>query len=132
MDDLLQQGITVYKAGKRDDARKIFITVVEQSPDDERAWEWMYNVCNTDQGRLHCLKQILRINPNNEKAAKLVKQLPVSTPFIKIRKIFGKVAIFIGIILVCLIGICTVSLLFVDNEIAVSESTQNLLSLLKK
>ena len=26
MDDLLQQGITAYKAGKRDEARKIFIT----------------------------------------------------------------------------------------------------------
>jgi len=35
MDDLLQQGITAYKAGKRDEARNIFITVVRQSPDSQ-------------------------------------------------------------------------------------------------
>ena len=93
MDDLLQKGITAYKAGKRDEARNIFITLVEQTPDSERAWEWMYNVCNTDKGRIHCLKQITRINPNNEKANQLLarftktnfstKQLPQSAPIIK-------------------------------------------------
>ena len=30
MDDLLQQGIVAFKAGKRDEARSIFITVVKQ------------------------------------------------------------------------------------------------------
>ncbi len=93
MDDLLQQGITAYKAGKRDEARNIFITLVEQTPDSEHAWEWMYNVCNTDKGRIHCLKQIIRINPKNEKANQLLakftktdfsaKQFPQSAPIIK-------------------------------------------------
>jgi hypothetical protein len=75
MEDLLQQGITTYKAGKRDEARKIFITVVKQSPDNERAWGWMHNVCNNDQERIHCLKQVLRINPKNEKAHQHLQQL---------------------------------------------------------
>ena len=93
MDDLLQQGIAAYKAGKRDEARNIFLTLVEQTPDSERAWEWMYNVCNTDKGRIHCLKQIIRINPKNEKANQLLskftktnfstKQLPQSAPTTK-------------------------------------------------
>jgi hypothetical protein len=39
MDDLLQQGIIAYKAGKRDETRKIFISVVKQSPGNERAWD---------------------------------------------------------------------------------------------
>jgi tetratricopeptide (TPR) repeat protein len=68
MDDLLQQGITAYKAGKRDEARKIFITIVKQSPDSQSAWAWLYDVSNNDQERIQCLKQIVRINPNNEKA----------------------------------------------------------------
>ncbi|MBC7876685.1 MAG: hypothetical protein H7Y59_05885 [Anaerolineales bacterium] len=72
MDELLQQGITAYKAGKRDEARKIFITVVKQSPNSESAWGWMYQVSNNDQERTHCLKQILRINPKSEKAKQLL------------------------------------------------------------
>lgn len=72
MDNLLQQGVTAYKAEKRDEARKIFITVVKQSPDSEPAWGWMYQASNNDKERIHCLKQILRINPNSEKAKQML------------------------------------------------------------
>src|SRR5215216_5281861 len=75
MDDLLQQGITAYRAGNRDEARRAFITVLKQNPDSERAWGWMNNVCQTDQERIHCLKQILRINPKNDKARQYLDQL---------------------------------------------------------
>ena len=75
MDDLLHQGITAYKAGKRDEARNIFITVVKQSPDNEYAWDWMYQVSGDDKERLYCLKQILRINPKNEKAKQMLDAL---------------------------------------------------------
>lgn len=75
MDDLLQKGIEAYKAGKRDEARKIFISIVKQSPDNERAWGRLYDVANNDQERTQCLKQILRINPKNEKAKEFLNQL---------------------------------------------------------
>jgi len=75
LDDLLQQGITTYRAGKLNEARTIFATVVKQSPNNEHAWGWMNNVCNTDQERMHCLRQMLRINPKNEKAHQLLDQL---------------------------------------------------------
>ena len=61
MDDLLQQGITAHKAGKRNEARSIFIAVVKQNPNSESAWGWMHNVCNNDQERIHCLRQVLRV-----------------------------------------------------------------------
>src|SRR5436190_12552104 len=80
MDDVLQQGVTAYKAGKRDEARRIFITVVKQNPDSEQAWGWMNNVCRTDQERIHCLKQVLRINPGNDKARQHLDQL-LELPF---------------------------------------------------
>jgi len=82
MDDLLQQGITAYKAGKRAEARKIFITLVKQNPESERAWGWMYQTSDNDKERIYCLKQMLRINPKNEKPAKLLNQLiaPPSAP----------------------------------------------------
>jgi hypothetical protein len=72
MDNLLQQGIAVHRAGNRDEARKIFIAVVKQSPDSETAWGWMYQVSNNDKEKIHCLKQILRINPNSEKAKQML------------------------------------------------------------
>jgi micrococcal nuclease len=75
MDDLLQQGITAYKAGKRDEARKIFIANVKQNPDSERAWGWMYNLSDNNKERIYCLTQILRINPKNEKANQLLEKL---------------------------------------------------------
>ncbi len=75
MDDLLQQGIIAYKAGKRDEARKYFIAAIKQDRDNERAWQFMYNVANDDKERLSCLQQILRINPKNEKASVLLNQL---------------------------------------------------------
>ncbi len=75
MDDLLQQGIAAYKAGKRDEAHNIFITVVKQSPDSQSAWAWLYDASNNDQERIHCLKQIVRINPNNEKAKQKLDSL---------------------------------------------------------
>jgi tetratricopeptide (TPR) repeat protein len=78
MEDLLQQGIIAYKAGKRDEARKIFIDVVKQSPNSESSWGWMYQASNNDQERIHCLKQVLRINPNNEKVKQLLSTLVVS------------------------------------------------------
>jgi hypothetical protein len=82
MDDLLQQGVIAYKAGKRDDARKIFIIAVKQSPDSESAWGWMYEVSGDDKERIYCLKQMLRINPKNEKVNQLLNQLlaPPLTP----------------------------------------------------
>ena len=75
MDELLQQGITAYKAGKRDEARELFISAVKQNPDSERAWGGMYEVSGNDKERVYCLKQMLRINPKNEKATTLLNQL---------------------------------------------------------
>ncbi len=78
MNDLFQQGVAAYKAGKRDEARKFFIILVKQTPNDERTWEKMHDVSNNDQERIHCLKQILRINPNNEKAKNLLDTILTS------------------------------------------------------
>lgn len=75
MDDLLQQGIIAHKAGKRDEARKFFITVVKQNPDNERAWGGMYEVSGNDKERIYCLKQMLRINPKNEKVKQMLDAL---------------------------------------------------------
>lgn len=115
MDDLLQQGITTYKAGKRDEARKIFISFVKQNPNEELAWKWMYNVSGNDKEREYCLKQILRINPTNEKAIQLNKELTASTPTSSSGGVTLKSVIFIGIALICVVSTFSLGILFVNN-----------------
>ena len=80
MDTLLQQGITAYKAGKRAEARNMFIAYVKQNPQSELAWGWMYQISDTDKERIYCLKQMLRINPENEKTGQLLNQLIAAPP----------------------------------------------------
>ena len=80
MDDLLQQGVNSYKSGNHETARILFISATKQNPDSEHAWGWLYTVCKTDQERIHCLKQITRINPENVKAKELLAKLTELEP----------------------------------------------------
>ena len=75
MDDLIKQGADALRAGNREDARKLLLAAVKQNPDSERAWGWLYNVMDNDREHIFCLNQMLRINPNNEKASQLLKSL---------------------------------------------------------
>ena len=91
MDDLIKQGATAFKAGDLERARKILAEAIKQFPDDERAWGWMYNACDNDEERIHCLKQMVRINPNNEKANRLLielmnSDLPLKNPYSPVTK----------------------------------------------
>jgi tetratricopeptide (TPR) repeat protein len=75
MDDLIKQGADAFRAGNKDEARKLLLAAVKQNPESERAWGWLYNVANNDQERIQCLKQMVRINPKNEKANQLLNEL---------------------------------------------------------
>lgn len=75
MTDLLQQGIDAFRKGEKSKARNIFIATVKQFPDDENAWGGLYSTSKNDDEKTHCLKQMLRINPENQKAKKLLNEL---------------------------------------------------------
>ena len=75
MDDLTEQGVQAFRVGDRDKARKLLLAAVKQNPDSERAWGWLSNVMHKDEERIYCLRQVLRINPNNEKANQLLRNL---------------------------------------------------------
>lgn len=71
----LEDGVKAYKAGKRNEARKIFIASVKEYPDNAYAWGWMYQVSETDQERIYALRKILRIKPDDTQAKLLLEQL---------------------------------------------------------
>ena len=91
--DIVQQGIVAYKKGDLVLARQLLSRAIQENPDNERAWGWMFNVAENDDQRLFCLQQVLRINPNNSDAKKLINRfmhppaaaapLPVSTPILQ-------------------------------------------------
>lgn len=74
-DDLLSQGIAAIKAGNVQQARQLLDGAIKQNPNDERGWGWFYNVAANDEERLRCIKQVLRINPNNKKAKEIYDKL---------------------------------------------------------
>lgn len=74
MDNLTKQGVDAFRAGDKDEARKLLLKAVKQNPNNERAWGWLYNVTNSDKESIYCLKQMLRINPENKKVKDLLGQ----------------------------------------------------------
>jgi len=74
-DDYLAQGIAALKAGNKQEARRLLDAAIRAAPDDERTWGWFYNICINDEERIRCVKEVLRINPNNEKAKQIYDKL---------------------------------------------------------
>jgi len=79
-DNLLAQGIAAVKAGNKQEARRLLDAATRNAPNDERTWGWFYNVCENDGERIHCLRELLRINPNNEIATNKLDELISSDP----------------------------------------------------
>jgi tetratricopeptide (TPR) repeat protein len=90
--DLLTQGIAAIKAGNIQEARRLLDLAIRASPNDERTWGMFYGVCINDDERLRCLREVLRINPNNEIAKQNYKSLVDSgiRPHKAVRKINKK------------------------------------------
>jgi Flp pilus assembly protein TadD len=64
--ELLQKGIALAKAGRREEARDILLQVVEQDERNESAWLWISGVVDTDDDKAIALENVLTLNPNNE------------------------------------------------------------------
>lgn len=71
----LLQGITLAKAGDKDQARLYFTNAVKLDPQNETAWIWMSSVARDARERLFCLQNLLQINPQNETALKGIRAM---------------------------------------------------------
>ena len=75
MDELTTQGIQALRGGDKAQARSLFLSALEKDPDNAQAWLWLSGAVDSEQDRLDCLEQVLRIDPNNQAAAKGVALL---------------------------------------------------------
>jgi hypothetical protein len=78
--DILEQGIAALKAGQKAEARHLLEQVVQQDKDNETAWLWLSGAVDTDSDRIHCLRETLRINPNNQHARRGLEMLESKAP----------------------------------------------------
>ena len=79
-DSLLAQGILAARAGEKSKARQLLTQVIQEEPRSEAAWLWLSSVLDTPQGRAHCLRQVLALNPRNQTAQKGLAALEAAPP----------------------------------------------------
>ena len=79
-DSPLAQGILAARAGDKSTARRLLSQVIQEDPSSEAAWLWLSSVLDTPQGRAHCLRQVLAINPRNQTAQKGLAALEEAPP----------------------------------------------------
>lgn len=82
-DTKLSQAISLIKQGHKAEARHILTEIVETDTDNEIAWLWLSAAVDNNEDRITCLRNVLTINPENEKARKRLINLQAATPEIE-------------------------------------------------
>ncbi|NIN69934.1 MAG: hypothetical protein GTO63_35675 [Anaerolineae bacterium] len=76
----LAVAIAAIRAGDKDIGRQLILEVLAEDPDNEAAWSWACDVAETTEERIHCLRQIVSINPSNEAARSYLARLEMEVP----------------------------------------------------
>lgn len=83
MNELTQRGIAALKAGDREAARRWLSAAVQQNPSDVQAWMWLSGAVERDKERYDCLRQVLRLDPANQNAARGLAQILERSPHLR-------------------------------------------------
>jgi hypothetical protein len=74
-DAMIKEGIRLYKAGKKAEARALWEKVTEEDQMNEQAWLWLSAVVESVDDQRTCLENVIYINPNNTNARKGLEML---------------------------------------------------------
>lgn len=72
---VLAEAIAAIRAGDKETGRELILDVLEDDPRNETAWTWACDVAETTEEQIHCLRQVLSINPSNEAARRYLARL---------------------------------------------------------
>ena len=72
---VLEHAVNLIKSGDIDQGRKILVSLLKENQKLERAWVWLYACVKTDAERIYCLKKVLELNPNHERAKTALEKL---------------------------------------------------------
>jgi tetratricopeptide (TPR) repeat protein len=73
--DNLNYAVQLVKSGNKQGALPILKEIVQDDPNNENAWLWLYSCSDRTEQKRYCLQQALRINPNNQNARKALDNL---------------------------------------------------------
>jgi Tol biopolymer transport system component len=80
-EDLLKQAKEAVRAGDKTTARPLLEKVVSKDQNSEQGWFWLAAAVDDINEKRTCLGNVLVINPNNERARRLLDQLqPTPSP----------------------------------------------------
>lgn len=68
VDGMVREGISAYRAGRKEEARALLLRAVEIDERNEQAWMWLSAVVESVEEQRTCLENVLTINPNNAQA----------------------------------------------------------------
>jgi hypothetical protein len=68
VDGMVREGVSAYRAGRKDEARALLLRAVEIDQYNEQAWLWLSAVVESTDEQRTCLENVLTINPNNDRA----------------------------------------------------------------
>lgn len=71
----LGEAIAAIRAGDKETGRELILAVLADDPRNETAWTWACDVAETTEERIHCLRQVLSINPSNTAERRYLAQL---------------------------------------------------------
>lgn len=74
-EQLLKMAIQSAKQGNKESARVMLRQVLEQDKRNERAMLWMAQIANSPTERKMWLERVLKVNPDNETAAKALEKM---------------------------------------------------------
>jgi hypothetical protein len=73
----LELAITAIRSNRKDEGRQLLNLLIQENPNDEKAWLWMSSVVDTDEQRARCLYHVLAINPENHNARRGLQLLGI-------------------------------------------------------
>src|SRR5512138_1634438 len=74
-DDYLAQGIAALEAGNRREAHRLLVAATRATPNDARAWGWLYEVAESEEERMRCVSEVSRISPHDPQAKRKYDEL---------------------------------------------------------
>lgn len=73
----LDLAIAAIRSGRREEGRQLLNLLIQQNPNDDKAWLWMSSVVETDEQRARCLYHVLAIDPNSQIARRGLQLLGI-------------------------------------------------------
>jgi len=108
--DAVRQAIELAEAGKNQEGRDILVDLLRADQDNAEVWGALARLSETTKDAIYCLKQVLRVQPDNEWARTSLQQLrqrgisadsgPQPPAIRRKRLVFGAAGMIVGLVII--------------------------------